>query len=471
MIMIQCSCEGNSEYQMQRLNLFDRIFKLFLFSLFFMLPVTMRTSVVASFGQLVGYVVIVVGVLYLFRSGKRCLPKLLIALVGIVLLWQMISLFNSIIYHSAFGLVGGEDTFRAILGPSYFLIYDVFFLLFFVFIARKASNVKQDIIDVFETVLNVEIIVGYLQLFMMKGVPGFLALYDFINIGQIFMPSDIIIEMQRVPMTGSEPAAMGTLLCILLFPYLLSFIPNNMIKRKYRFIKLVLCGLLCFFTFSSTLYVMGASLVGMYLLRGTLYKPQRRKIVTMLISGGLVVLWLLLSFSVSYSLRREGSYTSSFQYVFVDKLFDFNNQSTAHRWSTTVNDLRIIKDYPVLGVGNGNQGFLYAANIPNYMQGNEKTRAMMQGDFGVVNGGAFLFAILSGYGILGILPLVWWGWVYFHYVRSKNIMPQIQTWLFLTTLPILIMLLTSSMDLSVLFVLSMPFWAVQDEKTNSILSQ
>ena len=92
------------------------------------------------------------------------------------------------------------------------------------------------------------------------------------------------------------------------------------------------------------------------------------------------------------------------------KISDTGNQSTAYRNSTIINDIEIFKDYPIFGVGDGNQGFFYAQNLPFWVLASGSTEALfaLSGNIGVLNGGAFLPSIISGYGVLGCVLFGSW---------------------------------------------------------------
>lgn len=99
-------------------------------------------------------------------------------------------------------------------------------------------------------------------------------------------------------------------------------------------------------------------------------------------------------------------------YLLTKKITDTSgNLSTAYRMSTVVNDLYTFITYPIIGVGNGNQGFLYntTMNLPvvkeNFIMSYEIIDAM-NGKRGLLNGGAFTPAFISGYGIIGVLFLL-----------------------------------------------------------------
>ena len=105
------------------------------------------------------------------------------------------------------------------------------------------------------------------------------------------------------------------------------------------------------------------------------------------------------------------------------KISDVGNQSTAYRTSTLINDIEIFKDYPIFGVGDGNQGFFYAQNLPSWILASGSTEALsaLSGSIGVLNGGAFLPSIISGYGIVGcVLFGVWIGFCIRMAIRRKK---------------------------------------------------
>lgn len=88
------------------------------------------------------------------------------------------------------------------------------------------------------------------------------------------------------------------------------------------------------------------------------------------------------------------------------KLFNKNDYSTQHRYSTIWNDLMILLRFPLFGVGDGNQGYFYAANVSGtWMSRNYETQLAIQGKLGLMGGGAGIPAFISGFGIFGVVVL------------------------------------------------------------------
>ena len=121
---------------------------------------------------------------------------------------------------------------------------------------------------------------------------------------------------------------------------------------------------------------------------------------------------LLVTFMISGLQNKtndeESAFMKTINYFLVEKLTDEGNMSTAMRMSTVTNDIKCLYKYPILGIGNGNQGFHFNENIPDWIRysGSPEVNDALTGKIKVVSGGPFLMAFISGYGILGVILLL-----------------------------------------------------------------
>lgn len=77
----------------------------------------------------------------------------------------------------------------------------------------------------------------------------------------------------------------------------------------------------------------------------------------------------------------------SFEYIVFGKLVDKENMSTAMRVSTIINDMRILSQHPITGVGNGMQGYWYSENVPDWCKLSYEVENLLNGKAGIANGG------------------------------------------------------------------------------------
>ena len=75
------------------------------------------------------------------------------------------------------------------------------------------------------------------------------------------------------------------------------------------------------------------------------------------------------------------------------------------RASTVINDFKVFTDFPIAGVGDGNQGFFYEENQPSWTLASDEVSSLIRTHTIPNGGGNFFPAYISAYGIIGILVL------------------------------------------------------------------
>lgn len=452
----------------------ELLIKLFLFLLPFMLPYALRNSIISYASHVSVYIILIVLFLKSCKNNYLQTNKCVMFLLIVELIWVSITLFNAVRLYLIFGEIGGEDTFKAIQGPMYFhlFMFASFYSLTFLF--KNTDNVGEIIDSTMNFLVNIEIVIGLFQLLIIFNFPLVSQFYDFFNIGEILCTSSFLKTMHRISLSGSEPASLGVLICILFLPYLIS--KRKYLKKRRDFyisnVRIVFFLIFLFFSYSTTAYVIFIIQILCFGIRKISYIKKYAK---KLFFFGMIFLLCVSSLMIP-NVRRSvinSEIYQSIQYVAINKLTDTSNQSTTHRWTSIINDLKVFQEFPLLGVGDGNQGFRYATNIPSYMAKNPKTQEMIEGDYGVVNGGPFLFAILSGFGIVGLIPFILWLIEYFKYIRKDVYFKKqyLYEWFKISFPSIIITLMTGGMRLEVIFILSFPFISkIRETKNKSLLN-
>lgn len=434
---------------------------LIVFSQVFLLPVSLKTQFAGNLGQVFGYITIIYVVYSGLRSNELKISTNEASVFLVVVFWVILSLINSIRLFDAYGVLSGENTFTAPLGSLYFHIAYLFMFIAYVCLIRKCDEVEKIISKAINIVIWLQLSIGFIQLLVVFGFPIIRYIYDFINFADFLPESSFLITMSRITMTGSEPASMGSALGIISFPYLFTVIKESNSSKEKRscWIKIILLLLLAYFSKSSTVFAIVAITSLCFIIN--LLKENR-------ISKGMAFVGIAFIFGLSIvlflsvfggSILFSGKVIEELYYYLVVKPSDTGNMSTMHRFSTTINDAVIISKHPILGVGDGNQGFTYGENVPRFMLINPKSKEFARGIGGVVNGGAWFWAILSGYGIVGVFPLVWW--ILSSYRKKvKSLRENAFLYHFyIFALPaIFFTLLTGAMEPKMLFVLSIPLW-------------
>ena len=428
-------------------------------------PLSVRYTPFMHLSHYTVYLLLILTLITGFKKGKLMISKEIEYLIFMVMMWLLITVFDSFIFHRAFGTINGQDTFQAILGSSYF---HLFYLMSFVVIV-KYINTKNDYLIIekaMDSVTDLSIFIGLLQLGIVFNLPLVRTLYSIINVFGIFVSDEFVSSTGRVMLTGSEPSSLGNLLCVFIMPYLFMQIHSSKKKTIY-FYRLAMCYIFAFFSRSTTTYILIVVITIVFAIKEIIEtKPSKRRIVFLVslpIILILVIFFLVLGTPQLGFLGDEDD-VYSIRYILLHKVFDMNNMSSAHRWTTPINDLMVFKDYPLTGVGDGNQGFFYSQNISNDLAINIKTQAYLKGQYGVVNGGAFFFAVLSGCGLLGQIPLFRFIKIYHHkYKESKN-NNKYCMWFSYALVPIILALLTTGMAMPIVFVLTIPFWSVKNNR-------
>ena len=439
-------------------------------SFMFLMPLSLRTQFAGHCGQLFGYITIV----YVIYSGlktnnlKISVSEAFIFLI--VIYWVVLSIINSIRLFNVYGVFSGENTFTAPLGSLYFHLFYMVLFIAYVCLIRSCTDVEYNLRRAINFIIWIQIILGIIQLFVIYGFPVFRYFYDIINTFDFLSKSSFLISMSRITMTGSEPASMGSALGVISFPYLFTIIKesDNPKEKTHCWIKFIVLLVLAYFSKSTTVFFIIA-LTTMFFIICLLKekKTSKSKALVGIALALLVSIVLFFSF-VGGLIFFNGKVFENLYYYLIVKPSDTGNMSTMHRLSTIVNDVAIIIKHPIMGVGDGNQGFTYGQNVPRFMLINPKSQDLAKGVTGVVNGGAWFWAILSGYGLIGVFPFACWFFSSYR-KRIKALRENVFLYNFyIFALPAIIFtLLTGAMEPKMLFVLSIPLWNLSENVIKS----
>lgn len=303
------------------------------------------------------------------------------------------SVLMSIVMYATYGNCNGESPFWGII--PMILFYTQYLLMFLYNIRVFAILDYTTIRRVLDSVCKILLVIGYTQVVVMHGIGG--AVYDiFAKIIGGFNTSD---WLPKLCLTLSEGAAAGCLMGTLVFPYLLAKI-NNGEKKCIR--ELILWMPLLFYTHSTTAMILFAVDIVIFFVKG-----KKRNM------GGMIGMMVTVAI-IAGSLALVGRYNetddsrSSVQYLLFEKAFDKTNGSTISRTSTFGYNWGAFTEMPIMGVGNGLQGYFYNKYFPMetlYMEGTDIGHFYEIAQTGIANGECFFPGYLSGYGIMGIIVL------------------------------------------------------------------
>ncbi len=381
----------------------------------------------------------------------------------------LISLITSVILLPSFGTLYGENTLKASFSTNiYYLLIAVTFYYnanLFDFVEKKTFQKLMDLLCV------INIVIGAIQIAIVMHVPGLAKLYDSLDVLDILEDSRKLLLMGRVCSTRVEPANMGISICVFLLPYAMSQFLHNKHNQKYLFFIIGLT-LLCFYALSSAVAVV---LMANYMM--FVFFSARKTGVGKFIVLLILILIVFVTFVGSGALDNT-EFGRQLSFLLLEKTTDTSNLSSGYRYTTVVNDFICFIKYPVSGVGNGNQGFLYNSTmnlewVPESMRTNYQTVNAMNGNYGVLSGGAFVPGFISGYGILGITLLA----AYFGAVRKKlrqkrEELDYLYEWFYIGSISFAVVSTVAGAiegNFIVMFVLSLPFAAEHNFKQKGAL--
>ena len=323
--------------------------------------------------------------------------------------------------------------------------------------------------NVFQLQTIVLLFVGFLQLGVMSGVG--VGLYS--ALCSIFSMRDVayLTTLDRgITFFGSEPASASDL-CFIIIPFILFSISNNKGKKKLLYvIELVLMAVLFLLSNSSSALI---SFIFVCLAYMTLYVFHLRLTKLVMVGAFAIgaVVAVLYSLDISTS-NKISSDKNSFEYIVLGKILDKDNMSTATRVSTVINDMKIFYDYPLTGVGDGNQGYYYEKNIPTWVLPSAEVQERLHGPKVSNGGGNFFACYLSAYGLVGIIVFLLFLKKYIQSYRQSFLM-QSRNFEIIYVLGISLLLLSSWYVVSVrgnniiAFLLSLPC-VMMKKKINEI---
>lgn len=276
-----------------------------------------------------------------------------------------------------------------------------------IYIAHCYSKIPLGTLDhVFNFILVFVLVVSLIQVGTIVGVPGFKEIYNTTNLGSWFNLADYRYE--RLCGVAVEPSGMGIVISMLCFPYAASKLLST--RKPWYGISLALLMFIAYFTYSSTVYItLITSLLSFVVVS---FVSQGGRISRGVIVTVMLTLAISLVVGAVYLTTRDFEDSKIIVSVssLLEKVSDETNQSTAYRTSTVTNDLKIFFDYPLLGVGEGNQGYFYKDNLDASVLNSNSSEvwSALNGEKGVLNGGSFIPSLISGFGLVGTVAYIAW---------------------------------------------------------------
>ena len=408
------------------------------------------------FLMLIGLLLIMIhtrGTLYFRTELLRKSIGLCFSLVGV-------SVITSLLLFHFFGTLHDKNTLSGSFSHN---VYYLLIAVTFYFNANLFETLsKAQIRRLLDALIIFVLALGTVQVLIVLRFPAIGLIYRKLDILHLFADPVHMLRMGRICLTSSEPAGIGVSVGVFLMPYVLSMLITE--KNKTRYIVFaVWLSILCFFALSSTVVV--ALLVNYLVFSLFTIRKAGAGIVTV----GLFVVLLFVVILNDTGALENTFFGEQISFLLVEKTTSVDNLSTGYRYTTVVNDMICFLKYPISGVGNGNQGFLYNATmsspyVAESMRQNYQTINAMGGRYGLIAGGPFVPSFLSGYGCIGLLLLG----VYLNYtirlIRRKK--AQMENFFFMYCIACLTFVVEGTVaasiegNFSVMFVLSLPLMAV-----------
>lgn len=199
---------------------------------------------------------------------------------------------------------------------------------------------------------------------------------------------------------GSEPSSNATLICCVLLPF---FVYEILHANKTKTLILNVLFALITFTFGiltfSVMVFFGLLVEAVALLLFAFESKKIPKKIKVFLAC-FIVTTLIIVFTVP--IIRKTLIERN-----IGRIIDFNDYSTLYRYSTIWNDIKTFIKYPLFGVGDDNQGYFYLNNmVGTVFTSSPECLMAMQGEFGLLSGGPFIPSFISGFGLFGIVVVV-----------------------------------------------------------------
>ena len=317
--------------------------------------------------------------------------------VKLVMVLELISFAMAFLLHETLGTIDGTDTYAAIMGPSIYYLHYLTIMFYNIYIFGLFS--KEEIGRLLEKLIGWNLVLGYIQIAICMGIGAVARIYDGLNVLKAFRPAAYITTIWRIPLSGAEPASAGCLIGILVLPYFMSKIISGENMQKY--VRQLLLWLpIIYFTRSSTCYILVFIDFLIFIILGIRKRRFTRLTLIMLVAlcvGALVLVFLASGREINNPVVNE------LRYLLFEKSSDRGNESTVTRTIPTYINFKLFLEYPMFGVGNGNQVFFYTKFFPDWGMISATTYSNITG---VADGGVFIPSLFSGYGIVGVIAFL-----------------------------------------------------------------
>lgn len=366
--------------------------------------------------HLLGLVLIVISRRGILKIGADKTSKLFQYVVIMFIWFGISSLIMSIVMQNTFGSIANQTAYRA----AFFMIVYFSQYLFIILYNKeifKMMTVNEISSIIGKTVISL-LVLGYLQIAVMNFGGVFSKAYDTVDIFDVFRNSN---KLPKLVLTGSEGASAGTLIGIFVLPYLLSKLLSG-IKVLKHIIHIVLWLPVIYYTNSSTAYIVAAVDLVVFFMMFLLKKDKHPRLIISVSIVSIFTLFVVLFPSTVASVLPD-EVGERIDYLLLEKATDTKNGSTVSRTIPLLVNWGAFTEYPILGVGNGNQGYFYEKYFPEWARhvaGSDVLVFLERTQNEIANGAVFFPSLLSGYGIVGMIFLICYLVMCFKIIKEKR---------------------------------------------------
>ena len=327
------------------------------------------------------------------------------------------SILMAIVIQNSYGNMGGESAYTGIMGMIIYW-FQYAFILLYNYHVFKILNIR-----LIEKTLNAIVlflmIIGYMQMAVMLLGNQIGYLYDKLDIFDILNDSN---DLSKLPLTGPEGAYAGYIIGTLILPYI--YARNLGSKtRKHTFLYILLWLPIIYMTFSSGAYILFFITTIGYIYYCVKTRGFSKNIAILLVVALFgSVIFVLFRDEIINALPEDMGVT--IKYLLFEKIQDNDNGSTVLRSIPFYYNWGAFKEYPIIGVGNGLQGYFLEKYLPHSLsvvKGVNASKLIKQWTTGIANGSIFWPSIMSGYGIVGIILFAIYIYKNERLVRTKTV--------------------------------------------------
>lgn len=328
----------------------------------------------------------------------------LLYFIKMVIWFTISSIIMAVIIQQSYGNMGNESAYSGILGMILYWTQYALILFYNYHVFRLLSMAELEKVLMAEVVFL--LIIGYFQMAVMLFGGPLNRIYDNIDFLDVLNDSN---NLPKLSLTGSEGAYTGYIIGTLVIPFI--YARKLAYKSNRSIILLVLLWLpLIYMSFSSVAYISFVLITVSYLY---LYFKTRGLGKSLIISTVLIILvgLIIVLFGEKLLNLLPEEISSNIQYILIEKIQDNSNGSTVLRSIAFYYNWGAFTEYPLLGVGNGLQGYFLEKYLPDSfktVKGVDASGLLKAWTSGISNGSSFWPSILSGYGLVGVILIAFY---------------------------------------------------------------